>query len=137
MAFEANNKVRVIRQRIRACVRTSVLALACAAVAGTAYAGTLYDGDWSVLLVSHGGACATTFRYGVQIADGRVISDGGSGITIQGRVNQKGFVRVMVRSGSQRADGSGRLAKNRGGGVWRGQGASGTCAGNWTAERRE
>ena len=46
-------------------------------------------------------------------------------------------VRVIVRSGSQWADGSGRLTKNRGGGVWKGQGTSGTCAGTWVGERRE
>lgn len=43
---------------------------------------------------------------------------------------------MSVRSGSQWADGSGRLAGNRGGGAWRGEGSSGSCDGTWVAERR-
>jgi hypothetical protein len=42
-----------------------------------------------------------------------------------------------VQSGSQSASGYGHLTKSRGGGVWRGEGTSGTCSGNWMAERRQ
>jgi hypothetical protein len=136
MASKLKQMARIISQRIRACVPTFVLVVACAAVAGPAFARTVYDGDWSVLIVSHGGACAPTFRYGVRIADGMVINNGGSIVTMQGRVTQKGLARVIVRSGGQWADGSGRLTKNHGGGVWKGQGTSGTCVGTWMAERR-
>ncbi len=120
----------------RACVPTFILALACVAFAGTAFARTAYDGDWSVLIITHSGACEPTYRYGVQIADGMVINNGGSAVTMQGQVTARGAVRVIVRSGAQQADGSGRLTKNRGGGVWKGQGMSGACAGAWVAERR-
>jgi hypothetical protein len=113
-----------------------VLALASVVVAGAAIARTVYDGDWSVLIVSNSGSCGSSYRYGVQIADGAVIYDGGGMITMQGRVTPKGAVRVIVRAGSQWADGSGRLTKMRGGGVWKGQGTGGVCAGTWVAERR-
>ena len=136
IAFKVRSEARRINQRLRACVPTFALALACVAVSGTAFARTVYDGDWSVLIVTRGGACEATFRYGVQIADGMVIADTGGMATVQGRVTPKGAVRVIVRSGSQWADGSGRLTKNRGGGVWKGQGMSGACAGTWEAERR-
>jgi hypothetical protein len=126
----------MISQRLRAFVSTLVLALICvAAVTGAAYAGSAYDGGWSVLLATHSGTCGPTYRYGVQIANGVVNYDGG-GVTMQGRVTPKGAVRVIVQSGTQRAEGFGRLTKIRGGGVWRGQGTSGSCAGTWVAERR-
>ena len=96
-----------------------------------------YDGEWSVLIITNQGSCDRAYRYGVQIVDGNVRYDGGAGpITMQGRVSPKGAVRVVVQAGSQWADGSGRLMKNRGGGVWRGQGMGGNCAGVWQAERR-
>lgn len=123
------------RIRIRACVPTLVLALSSVAVVDTALARTVYDGDWSVLIATNSGACGPSYRYGVQISDGRVIYEGGS-VTMQGRVTPKGAVRVFVQAGGQSANGSGRLSESRGGGVWRGQGASGSCAGTWVAERR-
>jgi hypothetical protein len=124
-----------IQQLFRASAPIFVLAFACIAVPVTAFAGTVYGGNWSVVIVTRGGACEPTFRYGVQIADGTVI-DGGGMATVQGRVTRTGAVRVVVRSGNQWADGSGRLSGNRGGGAWWGQGTSGTCRGTWVAERR-
>jgi hypothetical protein len=123
-------------RRLRAFVLTLVLALACTFGTGTAFAHTIYDGDWSVLIVTNSGACGPTYRYGVQIADGTVTYDGGGMITMQGRVTPSGTVRVIVRAGSQWADGSGRLTKIRGGGVWKGQSMGGACTGTWVAERR-
>jgi hypothetical protein len=113
-----------------------VVILACIAVPTTALAATIYDGDWKVLILTQGGACEPTLRYGVQIADG-IINNGGGLATVQGRVTPKGAVRVTVRSGNQWADGSGLLSRNRGGGAWRGQGTNGTCRGSWVAERRD
>jgi hypothetical protein len=107
-----------------------------ASTAGTAYARTIYDGSWSVLIVTMSGSCDPTYRYGVQINDGMVIYDGIGPITMQGRVTPKGVVRVLVTAGSQWADGSGKLTRSRGGGVWKGQGMSSACAGTWQAERR-
>ena len=106
-----------------------------AATAGTAVARTSYDGSWSVLIITHSGACDRAYRYGVQISDGYVLGGGGP-VNLQGRVAQNGIVRVSVSAGDQRADGSGRLSRDRGSGLWRGQGSAGTCAGRWEAERR-
>jgi hypothetical protein len=125
-----------ISQRLRGFVSTFLLALTLVAAAGTASAHTKYDGDWSVLIVTNSGACGASYRYGVQITDGTVIYSGGGMITMQGRVTQKGALRVIVRAGGQWANGSGRLTKIRGDGVWRGQGTGGTCIGTWVAERR-
>jgi hypothetical protein len=124
------------KKRLFGTIPTFLLAMTCgAAVVDSAVARTAYDGDWSVLVSTHSGACGPSYRYGVQISDGAVISDG-SQVTMRGRVTPKGNVRVLVQSGGQWANGSGRLTKSRGGGVWNGQGTSGTCAGTWVAERR-
>ena len=86
--------------------------------------------------MTRSGSCDPSYRYGVQITDGMVIYDGGGPITMQGKVTPKGAVRVIVQAGSQWADGSGKLTRNQGGGVWKGQGMNSTCAGTWQAERR-
>jgi len=104
---------------------------------GVASARSVYDGAWSVLIVTMKGSCDPTYRYGVQIADGTVTYDGIGPITLQGKVTPKGAVRVIVQSGSQWADGSGKLTRDRGGGVWKGQSMSSACTGTWQAERRE
>jgi hypothetical protein len=101
----------------------------------SAAARTPFDGDWSVMIVTSNGPCAASYRSGVQIANGAVISGGGL-VDMQGQVTPKGAVRVTVQSGSQWANGYGRLTKTRGGGQWRGQGTSGSCSGTWIAERR-
>jgi hypothetical protein len=60
---ERPHQIRTTSQRLGARVLIFVLALACAAVAGPFFARTVYDGDWSVLIVSHDGVCAPAFRY--------------------------------------------------------------------------
>jgi hypothetical protein len=125
-----------INQMFRASVPMLVVAFAGIAVPATAFAHTVYDSDWSVLILTRGGACEPSVRYGVKIADGMVINGGGIA-TVQGRVTRSGTVSVIVRSGNEWANGSGRLGRKRGGGAWRGQGTSGACHGTWVAERRE
>lgn len=126
----------IMNRWLRGYVLTFILALTCVAIAVPAFAGNLYDGGWSVLIVSARGACESTYRFGVRIADGMVLNDGGGLAAVQGRVSRSGAVSVLVRSGSQWARGSGRLSRNRGGGTWKGQGTSGTCDGTWVAARR-
>ena len=124
---------------LRTVVLGTVMALTgIATTAGPASAArTIYDGAWSVLIMTMNGSCDATYRYGVQISDGMVVYDGIGPITMQGRVTPKGAVRVIVQSGSQWADGSGKMTRNRGGGVWKGQGMSSACSGTWQAERRD
>jgi hypothetical protein len=126
-----------LRAIVLGAVLSAVLGLTgLAATAGTASARTIYDGAWSVLIMTKYGSCDPTYRYGVQIDDGTVTYQGGGLITMQGRVTPKGAVRVIVSAGSQYADGSGKMTRNRGGGVWKGQGMSTACSGTWLAERR-
>src|ERR1700691_2657526 len=97
-----------INQIFRAGVPMLVVAFAWIAVPTTAFAHTVYDGDWSVLILTRGGACEPSVRYGVQIADGMVINGGGIA-TVQGWVTRSGTVSVVVTSGNQWANVSGRL----------------------------
>ena len=99
-------------------------------------ANTAFDGDWSVLIMTQSGGCDRAYRYGVRIANGDVVYDGGGPVDLQGHVASNGVVRVSVSGAGQRADGSGRLSRTAGTGTWQGQGSLGSCAGVWQAERR-
>ena len=112
-----------------------VLAVIASAASTPVLARTPYDGDWSVMIVTRSGACQPTYRYGVEIINGRVIGPSGSGAAIRGQVSRAGAVSVSVRAQGQWASGYGRLGGNRGSGRWRGQGTSGSCAGTWVAQR--
>jgi hypothetical protein len=119
-------------KRLRTYLHASAFAVGCMTIAAPAIARTPYDGDWSVVIATRGGACPPSVRYGVQIINGMVTSGQAQ---VQGRVSPNGAVRVSVQAGGQSASGSGRLSSTRGGGVWRGQGNVGFCQGTWVAER--
>jgi hypothetical protein len=91
-----------------------------------------FDGSWSVAINTHSGACDPNYRFGLQIINGNVVYEGRSA----GQVSPNGGVWVNVSQGGQQAAGQGRLSRNHGGGVWRGYGSAGTCAGTWQAQRR-
>jgi hypothetical protein len=96
-----------------------------------------FDGRWSVVIESRGGACGDqTLRYPVAISHGIVTNAGESPASVSGRVTPAGTVAVTVQSGGAWASGTGRLGTTSGSGVWRGQASSGSCVGTWQAERR-
>jgi len=114
-----------------------MLATTLSAGARTPSARMNFDGSWSVLIVTDYGSCDRAYRYGVQISNGRVFYQGGSGIDIFGRVSPRGQVSVQVRQGDQQATGTGRLSEASGGGRWSGASPNQRCGGHWEAERRE
>ena len=95
-----------------------------------------FDGNWSVLIVTQKGPCDSAYRYGLSIRNGVVFYEGSAPVNVSGRVNRNGGVHVRVWAGSQSANGSGRLARGSGRGIWSGTGSSGRCSGYWTAEQR-
>jgi hypothetical protein len=97
---------------------------------------TAFDGDWSVVIMTQSGGCDRAYRYGVRIANGDVVYDGGGPVDLQGHVFSNGSVRVRVSGAGQEAQGQGRLSRTLGTGTWSGQGSLGSCAGTWQAERR-
>jgi hypothetical protein len=102
------------------------------AAAAPAAATPGYDGLWSVVIVTEKGTCDRAYRYPVRIANGVLVNDGPSPITVSGKVGGNGAVNVTVSYGEKSANGSGRLSGNMGAGSWTG----GSCAGTWEAERR-
>jgi hypothetical protein len=100
-----------------------------------ATAKTIYDGRWSVLIITDRGACDRGYRYGFDIRNGIVHYDGDV-VSLTGRVAANGAVRVTVSRGNQSASGSGRLSRNFGQGTWKGSATGETCSGRWEAERR-
>ena len=92
------------------CITSFLLVLAGVAIVGPASALTLYDGEWSVIILTRSGACDPSYRVGVQIAHGEI--DSGGFAAVQGQVTSRGGVKVTVRSGNQWAYGSGLLNKN-------------------------
>ena len=112
-----------------------VTALLAAATPVTALA-TAYDGMWRVTVITDKGECDRAYGYDVAVSQGRVRYQGQASINLGGTVSPNGAVKVSVSKGGQRADGSGKLAANSGGGTWRGVGGTGACSGHWEAERR-
>ena len=116
--------------------RVCLLALvSVAAVPASSSARTVYDGAWSVLIVTQRGDCDRAYRYGIQIVDGNLVYDGGI-VSLTGRVNPSGAVRVNVSASGAQASGSGRLTQRSGRGSWSGRAGGDACSGYWEAERR-
>lgn len=92
-----------------------------------------FDGAWSVVIYTLYGDCDRALRYSVRIAGGRVLADGQS-YQVAGLVAPSGAIRVVVAEGGRSASGSGRLSGNMGRGRWRTD--TGSCSGEWTAQRR-
>ena len=88
----------MVRVQLRTCLCASALVLAGLAVADPALARSPYDGAWSVTVMTRGGACEPTSRYGVQISNG-VVMAGDGGAAVQGRVSPGGAVSVAVQAG--------------------------------------
>ncbi len=110
-----------------------VAATLCAAV--PASARTVFDGQWSVAIITERGTCDRGYRYSINIRDG-IVHYGGDVVDMEGRVARNGAIRVTVARGNQIAYGTGRLGRDSGQGVWRGKGNGDSCSGRWEAERR-
>jgi hypothetical protein len=113
--------------------RASILAVAVAAsTASVASARTVYDGRWSLSIVTQRGAC-DSYKFPVEINNGHVSFPGLN--KASGRVAANGAVRVFVSAGGKSASGSGRLSPGAGSGRWSGRSGSDRCSGIWTAQR--
>jgi len=115
-----------------------VASLAASALTQATYvrAGTKFDGEWSVVVVTRTGPCDAAYRFSGQIVNGIIQYNGGLGpIDFSGRVRPNGAAFLRVSSGSNYAVAQGRLRARNGSGNWRGQGPQGFCAGTWSATR--
>ena len=135
-SFGQTNGRLTNKRSLRLCIQTCVLVLTCYGVTSPSFGRSSFDGNWSVVVVTHSGACPPSLRYPVAITNGIVTNASETPATVAGRVAPPGAVRVTVQSGGSWASGSGHLSATGGSGVWRGQGTSGFCQGTWQAERR-
>jgi len=128
----------VMMRRISLCSLLLIVVLAIAGETGTskAYAGTSFDGGWTVVISTDSGTCDSTNRLGIDIREGALQYSGDFSVLVRGRVATNGLVHVRISSGNQTATGSGRLSANSGTGTWRGSSSAISCAGRWSAERR-
>jgi len=85
-----------INQMLRASVPIFVAAVARIAVPATAFARTVYDGDWGVLILRRGGACEPAVRCGVQITDGMVIYGGGMALLMTAAAMIVGMIPMAI-----------------------------------------
>src|SRR5215831_8410575 len=104
----------------------AVLGLGIVAASAPVQATGNFDGRWSVVVVTTKGECDRAYRYPIDIRGQDLINAGNASFDISGAV------AVKIMYGDKSASGSGRLSATSGQGSWSG----GSCAGNWTAERR-
>lgn len=121
--------------RVRLCL-AAAFGAAFAALPAPSYAGTPFDGRWSVLIITDRGTCDRAYRYAVRIDDGVVRYGGDASFDLSGHVTRNGRVKVQIVHGSQRANGTGRMTRDSGAGTWVGRSSADACSGRWEAERR-
>jgi hypothetical protein len=117
-------------------VRASSLAFVITTLAvNMTAASTVYDGSWSLSVVTNRGSCAPTYQFEIQISNGVINYQGPA--SVNGRVSSGGEVRVSVSSEGDRASGSGKLSRTSGRGTWSGRSTTSgeACSGHWSAYR--
>jgi len=112
---------------------TLLLATAASVPSNAVARAGAYDGEWSVIIQTLRGDCASGFRVSVLINGSRVFPSDPS-YSARGSVASSGAISVVVARGDQSATGSGRLTRDAGRGSWRT--IKGDCSGQWAAERR-
>ena len=115
-------------------------ALACAFAIGlstvptaAAFAGSKYDGAWSLVFVTQRGECDPSYSFDVNIAHGIVSHP--NLVRFTGRVGANGLVHASVTVQDKYAAGSGKLTKTAGQGTWKGRSGTARCSGYWTAQK--
>jgi hypothetical protein len=96
-----------------------------------AFAGSSYDGHWTVQLVTIRGDCEPTASWEVGVAASRIAESGAFQAT--GVVDPQGRVRLEVVSGQDRVSARGKLSGSYGSGEW--TSSTRVCSGHWRASR--
>lgn len=94
----------------------------------------VFDGKWSVLIVTENGTCDRAYRYPLIIENGNVLYGGKNNFTVSGEVQANGAVVVSVTQGQYGAQGTGQLKGKYGRGTW--AAPAGGCSGRWEADKR-
>jgi hypothetical protein len=94
----------------------------------------VYDGRWSVEVITDQGTCDRAYRWSIGIRGGRITDIGDNIAQASGKIAPNGRVSVLLTRGSDRLMATGALDREEGSGTW--QAPSRQCAGRWRAERR-
>src|SRR4029077_7571207 len=100
---------------------------------GAAFAGSNYDGTWSLVFVTQRGECDPSYSFDVNITHGIVSHP--NLVRFTGRVGANGLVHASVAVQDKYAAGSGKLTKTAGQGTWKGRSGTARCSGYWTAQK--
>jgi hypothetical protein len=119
--------------RLLPILSVAALLLTGASLRSDAAGRTIFDGLWSVEIVTQHGDCDRSLRYSLRIVGGRVQADD-TRYQVDGAVAPSGAVRVIVAEAGRSASGVGHLTRDSGRGQWRT--STGECGGHWTAARR-
>ena len=115
-------------------VGTCVLAFVMAAATfHNAGARTVYDGSWSLSIVTQRGGCDPNYSFQVRVTNGIVSHP--NLVRLRGRVSSGGIARVSVSVMDKHAAGAGKLSRTSGRGRWSGYSGNDRCSGYWTAQR--
>ena len=114
--------------------RNRIRPLACAtlfsiAAAAPAFAGSPFDGQWNVTVVTKSGNCESSSSSTLTITEGRISAPGAA---VSGTIGREGLVRVSING----AYANGQLSGNSGSGKWNGASAGVPCSGRWEASRQ-
>jgi hypothetical protein len=100
-----------------------------------ASASSNFDGSWTVSIRSGLAKCETGgAQLALRVENGKISYSGGD-MVVSGHVDDRGNIRVSIRTGGHGASGSGHLSGTKGLGTWRGQKAAIMCSGSWEAQR--
>ena len=104
-------------------------ALFASAAVAPAFAGSPFDGQWNVTVVTKSGNCEPSSSSTLTIAEGRISAPGAA---VSGTIGREGLVRVSING----AYANGQLSGNSGSGKWNGASAGVPCSGRWEASRQ-
>jgi hypothetical protein len=104
-------------------------ALLTLATAAPAFAGSPFDGQWNVTVVTKTGNCEPSSSSILTVAEGRISAPGAA---VSGTIGREGLVRVSING----AYANGQLSGNSGSGKWNGASAGVPCSGRWEASRQ-
>jgi len=99
-----------------------------------ASAASSFDGSWNVSIRSGMSKCEAGTQLALRVENGKINYTTGD-VVVSGQVDERGHIRVNIRSAGHGASGSGHLSGTKGLGTWRGQRAAVLCSGSWEAQR--
>jgi hypothetical protein len=92
-----------------------------------------YDGNYSVEVITDVGSCDKSYRWAVQVEDGKVHSAANMLMEASGRIDRTGLVQLAFHRDTQVAHVAGYMKGSTGSGTW--SSPTMRCGGRWRAER--